>query len=171
MLVKGEIGTGKEEVARALHNAGAGSTGPFVVCHASALEDGTAEEWLHSLMSSQQGTLFLDGIDEMPISLQVRFLVVLRKRFGQRVIASTTADLRGLVAAGAFRQDLYHQLAMVEIAVPPLRERTEDIGSLAQMFLERFSKLYGRRVHSISEPAIDRLSNMSGQEIYESWRT
>lgn len=162
VLIRGEIGTGKELAAKALHDASAGFTGPFVVCRAATFEDaaadGTAEEWLCNLMTSaQQGTLFVDGIEEIPMAVQARLASELKKKPAQRLIASTTADLRRLAASGAFRQDLYHRLAMVEIAVPPLRERTDDIGTLAQMFLERFSKLYGRPVRTIAQPAMERL--------------
>ncbi len=161
VLIRGEIGTGKGLIARALHNASLGSRGPFVACHAAALEDatadGTAEEWLtHLMTSAQPGTLFIDGIEEMPMSMQARFASALRKG-GQRLITSTSADLRGLAASGAFRQDLYHRLATVEIAVTPLRERPEDISPLVQILLERFSKLYGRPVHAIAQPAMERL--------------
>jgi DNA-binding NtrC family response regulator len=162
VLVRGEIGTGKELVARALHNTSTEPKGPFLVCHAAALEDaaadGTAQDWLHNLMdATQQGTLFLDGIEDMPTAVQARFVSTWKKRTTQRLITSTSADLRCLVASGAFRQDLYHRLATLEITVAPLRERTEDIAPLAQMFLERFSKLYGRPVHAIAQPAMTRL--------------
>lgn len=162
VLVRGEIGTAKEIIAKALHNASAGTKGPFVVCHAAAFEDatadGTAEEWLCDLMTSaQQGTLFIDGIEHMPMVIQARFDSALKKRASQRLITSTSADLRGLAASGAFRQGLYHRLATVEITVPPLRERPEDIVPLAQRFLERFSKLYRRPVQAIDRPAITRL--------------
>jgi DNA-binding NtrC family response regulator len=163
MLVRGEIGTGKELVARALHSASMGSGGPFVVCHAAALEDaaadGTREEWLRALIeTSRRGTLFLDGIEEMPMAAQAQLLASLRKKTSQQVIASTSEDLRSLAASGRFRQDLYHRIATVEIGIVPLRERAEDIASLASAFVDRFARLYGRPIHAIAESAMERLS-------------
>jgi DNA-binding NtrC family response regulator len=163
VLVRGEIGTGKELVARALHSASMGSGGPFVVCHAAALEDaaadGTREEWLRALIeTSRRGTLFLDGIEEMPTAAQAQLLASLRKKASQQVIASTSEDLRSLAASGRFRQDLYHRIATVEIGIVPLRERAEDIGPLASAFADRFSKLYGRPIHAIAESAMERLA-------------
>ncbi len=156
VLVRGEIGTGKERIARALHDSSPRPKGPFVVCH-RPFEDGTAEE-LHGLMApARHGTLFIDGIEEMPMAVQTRFVSALKKKAPQRLITSTSADLRRLVAAGIFRQDLYHHLATVEMTLAPLRERPDDIIPLAQRFLERFSKLYRRPVQSIAQPAINRL--------------
>ncbi|WP_263365426.1 sigma 54-interacting transcriptional regulator [Edaphobacter bradus] len=161
VLVRGEIGTGKEMVARAMHSKGAG--GPFVVCHGASLGDAAVSadnDWLQSLMrSARRGTLFLDGIEEMPPTAQARLVAVLRKRSGQqqRMIVSASEDLRSLAAARRFRQDLYHRIAMVEVALVPLRERVDDIPSLAWHFLRRFTALYGRRIEAISEDAMERM--------------
>jgi DNA-binding NtrC family response regulator len=162
VLVRGEIGTGKELVARALHSVSVGSEGPFVVCHAASLEDavaeGTGDEWLNSMIdAAERGTFFIDGIEEMPAAAQAQLTDALRKKLALRVIASTTADLRGLVSAGAFLHGLFHRIATVEIVVPPLRQRMEDLPLLTAEFLERFSKLYGRRVPLIAEDAMERM--------------
>ena len=161
VLVRGEIGTGKELAARALHSKSAGAEGPFVVCHAVSLEDATAEgtdaDWLRNLMdAASEGTLFLDGIEEMPLQAQSRLLSVLRRKKAQRVIVSSSEDLRGLAASGRFRQDLYHHIATVEIVLEPLRERAEDLPALAAHFLRRFSALYGRRISAIADDAMER---------------
>lgn len=162
VLVRGEMGTGKELAARALHKASAGADGPFVVCHAAALEeaaaDGTADEWVGNLMrTAQPGTLFIDAVEEMPLAAQSRLLSALKKKTAPRIIASTTEALRGLAISGRFRQELYHRIAMVEVTLAPLRERAEDVALLATHFLCRFALLYGRRVHAISEDAMERM--------------
>jgi DNA-binding NtrC family response regulator len=162
VLVRGEMGTGKELASRALHNASAGADGPFVVCHAAAVEDAaadvTADEWLGNLMNTAQaGTLFIDGIEEMPLAAQSRLLSALKKKTAPRIIASTTEDLLELAVSGRFRQGLYHRIAMVEVTLAPLRERTGDVALLATHFLLRFAMLYGRRVHAISEDAMERM--------------
>jgi DNA-binding NtrC family response regulator len=162
VLVRGEIGTGKELVARALHSVSVGSEGPLVVCHAASFEDvvaeGTGDEWLNSMIcAAERGTFFIDGIEGVPAAAQAQLADVLRKKLALRVIASTTADLRGLVSEGAFLYGLFHRIAAVEIVVPPLRQRVEDLPLLTAEFLERFSKLYGRRVPLIAEDAMERM--------------
>jgi DNA-binding NtrC family response regulator len=176
VLVSGEAGTGKEWVARALHGMGRPAGGPFVVCHAAAIEDAPVEfgesmgrvDAITRLMKrAQRGTLFLDGVSEMPLEAQGRLLRVLRmresaqsereasQRTDLRIIAATEEDLRILVSRGRFRQDLYRRLATVVIALPPLRERMEDLPELARCFLRRFAQLYGRSVREISDEAME----------------
>ena len=178
VLMSGEAGSGKELAARALHGMSQGAGGPFVVCHAATLGDALAadEEMeepgdrIASLMKmAHRGTLFLHGIGEMPLEAQGRLLRVLRRhewaqdglaapqKMDLRIIASTSQDLRVLVAAGRFRQELYHRIATLEIALPPLRERVEDIAELAICFLHRFARLYGKSVDRIAEDAMERL--------------
>ena len=176
VLVSGEAGTGKKWVARALHGMGRPAGGPFVVCHAAAIEDAPVEfeasmgpvDTITRLMKrAQRGTLFLDGVNEMPLEAQGRLLRALRKResaqshreasqwTGLRIIAATEEDLRILVSTGRFRHDLYRRLATVDIFLPPLRERMEDLPELARCFLRRFAQLYGRSVREISEAAME----------------
>jgi DNA-binding NtrC family response regulator len=160
VLIRGEIGTGKELAARALHNASPAAGSPFVTCHAASLEDpdGTADEWLGNLMmAAQTGTLYLEAIEEMPLAAQSRLLAALKSKTTQRMIASTSEDLRGLAVSGRFRQELYHRIAMVEVVLPPLRERVDDIDRLATHYLRRFNALYGRNVHTIREDATEQL--------------
>ncbi len=179
VLVSGEAGTGKEWVARALHAMGQAAGGPFVVCHAAAIEDapvefeasmGPQDTTTRLMKSAQRGTLFLDGVSEMPLETQGRLLRALRKResaqiqqeatqrTGLRIIAATEEDLRILVSTGRFRHDLYRRLATVDIALPPLRERMEDLPELARYFLRRFALLYRRSVREISDEAIERMT-------------
>jgi DNA-binding NtrC family response regulator len=178
VLVSGEAGTGKELVARKLHAMSLSASGPFVACHAKALEDllvectadaGSADPLRRLMKRSQRGTLFLDGINEMPLEGQGRLVGALKKhelmqsrleasqRKDLRLIASTCEDLRILASTGRFRQDLYQLLATVDIAVPPLRERMEDLPELAKCFLGRFALLYGKSVHGIADEAMGRM--------------
>jgi DNA-binding NtrC family response regulator len=178
VLVSGETGTGKELVARELHRVSQGAGGPFVVCSASAPGDAVAshpedsppgDSLVYLARMAHRGTLFFDGIDEMPLQAQARLLRVLRRhewaqeeltelrRMDLRIIASTSEDLRVLVAAGRFRQELYQRIAMVEMSMPALRERIEDIPQMAMHFLRRFAVLYGRDIDQISDDAIKRL--------------
>jgi DNA-binding NtrC family response regulator len=181
VLVSGEAGTGKELAARALHGMSQGADGPFVVCHAAALEDALASwtddegdtamsgDALDCLVKmSQHGTLFLDGIGEMPLEAQLRLLRILRRhelsqshlepqRPEMRMIAATSENLRILASAGRFRQELYQRLAMVEIILPPLRTRMEDLPELAKYFLDRFALLSGRTAPRVSCEAMERM--------------
>jgi DNA-binding NtrC family response regulator len=118
---------------------------------------------------SRHGTLFLDGIHEMSLAAQGRLMDLLRRhelaqgkleaplRMDLRTIVSTREDLKILVSAGRFRQELYQRLASVEITVPPLRERMEDLPELASHFLRRFALLYGKCVHRVGDEAMERM--------------
>lgn len=178
VLLSGEAGTGKELAARALHGMAQGTAGPFVVCYKTAIEDAmaeygsgarTADEVVRLMQGSVRGTLFLDGISELSLEAQGRLLRVLTQyesaqnrvdasqRMDLRIIASTSEDLRILVSTGRFRQELYQRLATVEITLPPLRERMEDLPELASHFLERFARLYRREVREIADEAMERM--------------
>lgn len=164
VLVHGEIGAGKETVARALHRTSSGTDGPFVV---------SAEgNRIDSLMKiARQGTLFFHEIGEMPLVTQDEFLKLLRRhewaheglaapqRINPRIIAATRRDLRALAAAGGFRQELYQRLAMVQIGVAPLRERREDVPALAAHFLDRFTREQRKNIASIAKEAMERLQS------------
>ncbi|WP_348270119.1 sigma 54-interacting transcriptional regulator [Edaphobacter paludis] len=147
VLIQGERGTGKELVARAMHQQSMGPRGSFVVAGCGSR--------ISSLMKiGCGGTLFFNGIDEMPLETQDELLEVLRRhewsqdglaapqKLSPRIIASSSQDLRGLVASGRFRQELYQRIAMVQIALTPLRERMEDVPVLASHFLDRLTKKY-----------------------------
>lgn len=177
VLISGEPGCGKELAARALHAMSPGSGGQFVVCHSATLGDAAIEGAeagyrLAELMKmAHRGTLFFDGIDEMPLEAQGRLLRVLRRnewsqdglaappKMDLRMIASASQDLRVLVSAGRFRQELYHRMATLTIELPPLRDRSEDIEELALCFLKRFAQMYRKSVEHIAPTAMERLES------------
>lgn len=181
VLILGETGTGKEVVARAIHQNGANSRGPFVAENCSALPAELMERELFGhvagsftgadrdrpglLELASGGTLFLDEVGDMPPALQAKLLRALQekriRRIGgsemidvdTRILAATHKDLRGMVARGEFREDLFFRLAAVEIPVPPLRDRQGDVDVLARHFLEQLCKQHGVR-RSFSEAAL-----------------
>jgi two-component system response regulator PilR (NtrC family) len=172
VLITGESGTGKELVARALHSEGARAKAPFVAVNCGAIPDELMESELFGhkkgaftgavsdhaglFQEAHGGTLFLDEIGELSLPLQVKLLRALQERkvkpvgasdeheVDVRVIAATNRDLEAEVARGAFRADLYYRLNVVEIRIPPLRQRREDIPLLAEHFLRRFGTEHGR---------------------------
>jgi len=184
VLIQGESGSGKELVAQGIHAAGGRAAHPFLAVNCAALSDSLLESELFGheegaftgarrggkaglVEAAHTGTLFLDEIGDMPLALQTRLLRVLQERevlrvgatqpvpVDVRVIAATHADLAALVREGRFRQDLYYRLAVLRLAVPPLRERLPDLPALAQRILTRragragvdaaaFSPLLGR---------------------------
>lgn len=165
VLVSGESGTGKELVARAIHDLGRRRNAPFVAINMAAIPRELIEAELFGhergaftgaqartagrFEQAAGGTLFLDEIGDMPIEAQTRLLRVLQSgefttvggartiRADVRIVAATNRDLTQAVAAGAFREDLYYRLNVVPIALPPLRERRQDIAMLARHFLDR----------------------------------
>lgn len=163
VLVHGERGTGKERVARALHQESVKTDEPFVAA-------ATGNRILYLMKMARGGALFFKGIDEMPLDTQDELLDALRRhewsqeglaapqRLGTRMIASTTQDLRGLVASGRFRHELYQRIAMVQIGVPVLRERMEDLPALTMHFLAGFERQY-RQTITIAKSAMDLLQS------------
>jgi transcriptional regulator with GAF, ATPase, and Fis domain len=171
VLITGESGTGKELVARMIHARSDRADGPFIAINCAALPETLLESELFGiergvatgvdaragrLEAANGGTLFLDEIGDMPASVQAKLLRVLQERqiervggrsqipMDVRVIAATNAPLSSRISSGQFREDLYYRLRVVEIALPPLRERREDIPKLARHFLERFAAAEGR---------------------------
>ena len=167
VLILGESGTGKEMAAQAIHQRSSRKNGPFVPINCSAIPETLLESELFGhekgaftgahvqrkgrIETANGGTLFLDEIGEIPLQLQVKLLRFLQEQriarvggreeipIDNRVITATNADLKKAMAAGSFREDLYYRLAVVQILMPPLRERRSDIPLLAQAFLRRFA--------------------------------
>jgi DNA-binding NtrC family response regulator len=158
VLVRGESGTGKELVARALHKSSEAAGEAFVVCHAATIGDDVDHQLDGLMKSARRGTLFFDGIDEMPLHAQDRLLWTMEQKMYTRMIASCRQDPKTLAASGRFRADLYHRLAMVEITLEPLRKRAEDIPSLAMYFLSRSSRFYKKTVTTIAQDAMEQLT-------------
>jgi Nif-specific regulatory protein len=182
VLIRGESGVGKELVARAVHFASPRKKGPFVCLNCAALTEtlleselfghergaftGATERKIGKFESADVGTLMLDEIGEMSPAIQAKFLRVLEghpfERVGGsqqikvdvRVIAATNRDLEKAVEGGVFRRDLYFRLRVVEIFVPPLRRRGDDVLELAGYFLDKFNAETGRRIRGFSADAL-----------------
>ena len=183
VLIHGESGTGKELVARALHTLGATPGGPFVTFNCSNLVESLAESQLFGhvrgaftdaredslgyFRSANGGTLFLDEIGELPLQLQPKLLRAVETHEIQpvgssrshsvdiRLVAATNRDLRAMVKAGQFRDDLYYRLSAPAILIPPLRERREAIPAFVAHFIQHFNRLFGKDVKFVSRAEMD----------------
>lgn len=180
VLLVGPSGAGKELAARGIHTASARAGGPFVVINAAAItpermetelfgvESANGEQGpkIGALEEAHGGTLFIDEIGDMPRETQNKILRVLVDQTFQRVggstkvvvdvriVSSTTRNLEAEIAAGKFREDLYHRLSVVPIRVPPLAERREDIPELVEYFMEQISQATGLPARRIGEDAM-----------------
>jgi DNA-binding NtrC family response regulator len=187
VLIGGESGTGKELVAKAIHQLSPRAKQPFVTVHCAALAPtlleselfghekgaftGAHERRIGRFEQAQGGTLFLDEIGEIDATIQVKLLRFLGERTFERVgsnktltadvrlIAATNKNLEELVKAGKFREDLFFRLRVVEINLPPLRERAGDIPLLAQKFLREFAAENGKSVNDFTADALQLLMN------------
>lgn len=185
ILIQGESGTGKELVAHAIHRLSTRHNGPFVAVHCAALSDNLLESELFGhekgaftgamarrkgrFESADGGTLFLDEISEIDPSVQVKLLRVLEERCFERVggtdpvevdirlVAATNRDLRKWVDDGKFREDLFFRLDVVNILLPPLRERLDDLPLLCSHFISEFANRNGKSIDGISSDGIDLL--------------
>jgi len=185
VLITGESGTGKEVVARALHTEGVRRAAPFIAVNCAAIPDTLLEAELFGYEKgafsgavtrsegrfgrADKGTLFLDEIGEMSLPLQAKLLRVLESgeierlgsretlRVDTRIVAATNRDLRERVVDGRFREDLLFRLAVVEVEIPPLRDRQGDVGALLLHFVSRFSVQHGRPVRALSQSAWEKL--------------
>lgn len=182
VLIYGESGTGKELVARAVHACSPRSGEPFVSVNCGAFPETLLESELFGYVKgaftgatqnkrglfevATGGTIFLDEIGEMSPSMQVKLLRVLQERtirpvggtqessIDVRVIAATNKDLRDMVAAGAFREDLYYRVSVIPLNVPPLRERRDDVELLAHHFLKKYAAAAAKSILRISEESM-----------------
>ena len=189
VLIQGETGTGKELIARAIHDRSGRKSRPLVKVNCSAISAGLVESELFGHVKgaftgalerhvgrfelADGGTIFLDEIGELPLATQVKLLRVLQEREFEpvgsnkpvrvdvRVIAATNRNLQESIQAGTFRSDLFYRLNVFPIAVPALRERRSDIPQLAMFFLARFAKKFGKNIRSIPRATLDRLTNYS----------
>lgn len=183
VLIQGESGTGKELVARALHQCGPRAQGPFIPVHCAALAPtlleselfghekgaftGAMERRRGRFELADGGTLFLDEIGEIDAALQVKILRVLEERKFERVggsetvsvdvrlVAATNRDLKKMVEARTFREDLFYRLYVVNLTLPPLRERDGDIVLLAQHYLKILATEHGKKTKGITSEAMD----------------
>ena len=185
VLLQGESGTGKELMARAIHQLSKRARKPLVALNCAALPDTLLEAELFGhkagaftdakrdrkgrIAAAEGGTLFLDEIGDISPALQMRLLRVLQERTYEplgsntpvkadvRFVAATHRNLQAEMEGGRFREDLYYRLNVMQIAIPPLRERREDIPALAHRFVEKQNGLHGRSVKGFTPEALERL--------------
>ncbi|MCW7752835.1 sigma-54 dependent transcriptional regulator [Desulfobotulus sp. H1] len=185
VLISGESGTGKELIARAIHDSSPRAAKAFVVVNCGSIPEnlmesaffghkrgaftGASADQKGFFEAADGGTVFLDEISELPLSLQVKLLRALQERkilpvggtqeipVDFRIISATNRSLEEAVIMGKFREDLFYRLNVVEIRLPPLRERKEDLRMLAQHFLDKYAKEMGKSVTKLSSYAIDLL--------------
>ena len=185
VLIQGESGTGKEMLASAVHQASPRRRGPFVAINCAAIPEALLESELFGhakgaftgadstrkglFQTAQGGTVFLDEIGDMPLALQAKLLRVLQERevrpvgsaqsvaVDVRIVSATHRDLEEAIRQQQFREDLYYRLNVVNLHIPPLRERREDIAPLAQHFVEKLGPKHGRRIVGFAPEALDLL--------------
>ena len=188
VLLLGESGTGKELVARAVHSYGADSDQPFIAVNCTAVPEtlleselfgyekgaftGAGERKPGKFEIAKHGTIFLDEIGDLSPMLQQKLLRVLQERqferlgsnetleVGARFIAATNRDIEAEVSKGNFRKDLFYRLNVIVIALPPLRERREDIPVLAGYFLAKYSERFRKKITGFSEDALETLARL-----------
>ena len=187
ILILGETGTGKEIVARIIHESCTSTEEPFQAINCTVLPENLLESELFGhekgaftgadklkigkFELAGKGTLFLDEIGDMPVNLQKKILRVLQERsferlggnksiyLNARIIAATHLDLKKVVREGQFREDLYYRLNVVEIILPPLREKKDDIPLLVDHFISKFNNSFNKRIQNISDEVIKILQN------------
>jgi DNA-binding NtrC family response regulator len=186
VLLRGETGTGKEMVARAIHINSARETKPFVKVNCAALAPGVLESELFGhekgaftgavarrlgrFELADGGTLFLDEVGDLPLDVQVKLLRVLQEREFERVggaetikvdvrvVSATHRDLEKLISSGEFREDLYYRLNVFPITLPPLRQRPTDIPALAEHFIQKYARTAGKNIRGLDAGAVAALS-------------
>ncbi|MEK6758463.1 MAG: sigma-54 dependent transcriptional regulator [Deltaproteobacteria bacterium] len=183
VLISGESGTGKEMLSRFIHSRGPRANRPFVAVNCACIPDGlleselfghekgaftgAASQRLGKFEQADRGTLLLDEVSEMDLRLQAKLLRVVQEREVERlggkapvpvdirIIATTNREMKKEIKDGRFREDLFYRLNIFPLTLPPLRERTEDLGLLAEHFMRRFSAKYSRGLVGISAEAIE----------------
>jgi two-component system response regulator GlrR len=189
ILIRGDSGTGKEVLARAIHRASPRARGPFVAINCGAIPEqlleselfghvkgaftGAAASRVGLIQAANRGTLFLDEIGDMPLSLQVKLLRVLQERVVRpvgatraepvdvRLLSATHRDLDAAMAQGQFREDLYYRLDVVSLTLPPLDDRREDIPMLAAHFVQLVAAKYGKPITGFAPEALEALASAS----------
>jgi DNA-binding NtrC family response regulator len=189
VLITGESGTGKELVAKAIHYNGIRKEGRFIAVNCAAIPETLLESELFGykkgaftdaksdkkglIFEANEGTLFLDEITEMPLTLQAKLLRVIEERevrplgdtnsypIDVRIISTSNRDIESSVKQGRFREDLYYRLKVIDIEMPPLRERKEDMPLLIQHFITKFSNEFKKNILEASEDALKLLINYS----------
>jgi two-component system response regulator PilR (NtrC family) len=189
VLITGESGTGKERVARAIHRLSDRAAGPFLVVNCGALPEALMESELFGhekgaftgadkrhrglFRDADGGSLLLDEVGELPAALQVKLLRVLQERSVRpvgatqevpvdvRVMAATNRDVEADVAIGKFRSDLYYRLNVIRVALPPLRDRREDVPVLAEKFVRRFAEEHAKEITGFTPDAVRALEYYS----------
>jgi len=182
VLIRGENGTGKELVARAIHFNSPRKSGSMIAINCGAIPEnlmeselfghekgsftGAHERKIGKFQLANNGTIFLDEVAELKPEMQVRLLRVLQERkfmpvgsnrevkTDARIIAATNRNLEKMIEEGTFREDLFYRLNVMPIFLPPLRERTDDIGELSQYFMKRFTRGHNRQITTINEDAM-----------------
>ena len=191
-LILGESGSGKSYLAKYVHKMSRRSKGPFITLNCPSIPEQLFESELFGytpgaftganragkpglIELADTGTLFLDEIAEIPLNLQAKLLEVIEerqfikvggketKKIDIRILAATNRDLKTLVKKGLFREDLYFRLNVLEIKIPPLRDRPDDILPLVSYFVDKYNKNYGRRVR-FSKKSLDILLSYSWPE-------
>jgi two-component system response regulator HydG len=188
VMIRGESGTGKEMVARLIHGNSARKDGPFVAINCAALPETLLESELFGIERgvatgvearpgkfelAKGGTVFLDEIGDIPLTLQAKLLRVLQEReveklggrrripIDVRILSATHRALEDMIEKGEFRQDLYYRLKVVEISLPPLRDRKEDIPKLVRFFLDKYGKREGLKDVRITQDALQKIMRYS----------
>lgn len=189
ILITGESGTGKELLAHAIHRMSHRNHKPLVIFDCGAVVDSLIESELFghvkgaftgattsstgAILKASEGTLFLDEIGELPLETQVKLLRFTQskqfsavgdhnlKQVDVRIIAATNVDLEKKVREGTFREDLYYRLNVINVNSPPLRERSEDIVPIAEMYLEKFSRQYDKQITGFSQSSLQALQEYS----------
>ncbi len=182
VMILGESGTGKELVAHAIHRHSSENNTPFVVINCAAIPEnlleselfghkrgaftGAVQDKIGQFSQANGGTLFLDEIGEVPLSMQVKLLRAIQQKSFRpvggsedvtvdvRIICATNKDLEAMAKNGLFREDLFYRLNVIQIRIPPLRERREDIPILAEHFLRKFTVIMGKPIKSVSQEAM-----------------